>query len=216
MQRQIRIHARPPFLASVILVLLLVVLSLAGPVCYAAPTRVALVDPFIGAAGGGNTYPGAVAPFGMVQFSLDSRRPSIGYDYNDRRVLGFSMTDMSGVGCDDDGEVFIAASTGPQFVFTSMGFYPVDPGVPDFEMVSPIWKRATIRLPSPHTGRRFVVESDGNDYVSGAELNGRSLLGAWFPESALLSGGKLIVRSGPVPNRRWGASPTDRPPSVEP
>ena len=70
------------------------------------------VDPFIGTGGGGNTYPGAVAPFGMVQFSPDTGN-DIGYGYGDPRIQGFSLTHMSGVGCNDFGDVFLSATTGP-------------------------------------------------------------------------------------------------------
>ena len=70
------------------------------------------VDPLIGTDAGGNTYPGAVAPFGMAQFSPDTGN-GIGYGYGDRRIQGFSLTHMSGVGCSDFGDVFLTATTGP-------------------------------------------------------------------------------------------------------
>ncbi len=71
------------------------------------------VNPMIGTSGGGNTFPGAVAPFGMVQLSPDTRAPSIGYYHTDHQIQGFSLTHMSGVGCDDEGDVFLTATTGP-------------------------------------------------------------------------------------------------------
>ena len=64
-----------------------------------------LVDPFIGTGGHGHTYPGAVAPFGMVQLSPDN--PSKGWDwtsgyhYSDDTLLGFSHTHLSGTGVGD-------------------------------------------------------------------------------------------------------------------
>ncbi|MFH1764272.1 MAG: GH92 family glycosyl hydrolase [Gemmatimonadota bacterium] len=64
------------------------------------------VDPFIGTANGGNTFPGAVLPFGMVQFSPETtrgdatRRPAPGgYQYDATTVRGFSLTHLSGTGC---------------------------------------------------------------------------------------------------------------------
>jgi len=64
------------------------------------------VDPFIGTANGGNTFPGAVLPFGMVQFSPETtrgdatRRPAPGgYQYDATSVRGFSLTHLSGTGC---------------------------------------------------------------------------------------------------------------------
>lgn len=62
-----------------------------------------LVNPYIGTKKGcctGLTYPGAVAPFGMVQWSPDTVTPQVGgYNYNDNRIKGFSLTHLSGAGC---------------------------------------------------------------------------------------------------------------------
>src|SRR5579871_3911597 len=64
---------------------------------------VALVDPFIGTTGEGNTFPGATAPFGMVQWSPDSSAGGIsragGYNHGDLIITGFSLTHLSGAGC---------------------------------------------------------------------------------------------------------------------
>ncbi len=70
------------------------------------PDPVVYVDPLIGSANGGNTYPGAVVPFGMLQWSPETtngdptRRPAAGgYQYNANRIRGFSLTHLSGTGC---------------------------------------------------------------------------------------------------------------------
>src|SRR3989440_5082688 len=65
----------------------------------------ALVDPFIGTAGGFNTFPGADVPFGMIQWSPDTqnRHDGGGYDHGDNTFRGFSLTHMSGPGCGGDG-----------------------------------------------------------------------------------------------------------------
>ena len=76
-------------------------------------TLTSYVDPFIGTDGGGDTLPGAGAPFGMTLFSPDTHAPSVGYTYTDHRIEGFSLSHMSGVGCDDEGDVFLTATTGP-------------------------------------------------------------------------------------------------------
>jgi predicted alpha-1,2-mannosidase len=55
------------------------------------------VDPFIGTANGGNTYPGASIPFGMVQWSPDTSDGF--YSYDSHAIQGFSLTHLSGVGC---------------------------------------------------------------------------------------------------------------------
>lgn len=53
--------------------------------------------------GGGHNFPGAAAPFGMVQWSPDTtpadRNGRGGYDYRDTHLRGFSLTHLSGAGC---------------------------------------------------------------------------------------------------------------------
>ena len=66
------------------------------------------VDTFIGTGGHGHTYPGATAPFGMVQLSPDTRMDDwdgcSGYHITDNHILGFSHTHLSGTGCNDYGD----------------------------------------------------------------------------------------------------------------
>ncbi len=64
-----------------------------------------IVNPFIGTDFTGNTYPGAQAPFGMVQLSPDNGLPGwdriAGYYYPDSTIAGFSHTHLSGTGAGD-------------------------------------------------------------------------------------------------------------------
>jgi predicted alpha-1,2-mannosidase len=63
------------------------------------------VNPFIGTGGHGHTYPGATAPFGMVQLSPDTRLEGWdgcgGYHYDDHEIYGFSHTHLQGTGVPD-------------------------------------------------------------------------------------------------------------------
>lgn len=63
------------------------------------------VNTFTGTDGPGNTYPGAVLPFGMVQLSPDNGLPGwdriAGYFYPDSTIAGFSHTHLSGTGAGD-------------------------------------------------------------------------------------------------------------------
>jgi predicted alpha-1,2-mannosidase len=71
------------------------------------PDITSLVNPFIGTAGGGNVFPGATLPFGMVQFSPEASpfRPKSmiaapgGYEYRAGKIRGFSLTNVEGWGC---------------------------------------------------------------------------------------------------------------------
>ena len=66
------------------------------------------IRPFVGTKGGGNTFPGPVAPFGMVQLSPDTADDlwdnAAGYKYADTSIMGFSMTHLSGTGIPDRGD----------------------------------------------------------------------------------------------------------------
>jgi predicted alpha-1,2-mannosidase len=69
--------------------------------------RAGEVNPLIGTANGGNVFPGATSPFGMVQFSpeatpLNPKRMIAapgGYEYQSTELRGFSLTNVEGWGC---------------------------------------------------------------------------------------------------------------------
>lgn len=72
-----------------------------------APARPSsFVDPLIGSANGGNTYPGATLPFGMIAWSPTSTAgdqtntaAANGYSYDTTRIRGLSLTHVNGAGC---------------------------------------------------------------------------------------------------------------------
>lgn len=70
------------------------------------------VNPMIGTGGHGHTFPGPVAPFGMVQVGPDTRIDGSwdgcsGYHYSDSIIYGFSHTHLSGTGCSDYGDILL-------------------------------------------------------------------------------------------------------------
>ena len=78
------------------------------------------VDPMIGTGGAGHTYPGASAPFGMVQLSPDTNVTDFkhsyawaaGYQYGDPTIMGFSHTHFSGSGHSDLGDILVMPEAG--------------------------------------------------------------------------------------------------------
>jgi predicted alpha-1,2-mannosidase len=87
-----------------------------------------LVDARTWTTGGGNTFPGAEVPFGMVQWSPDTmprRSAGGGYTFGDTSLTGYSLTHVSGPGCGAGGDVPILPITGalpsgnPNSVLTS-------------------------------------------------------------------------------------------------
>lgn len=82
-----------------------------APAASAATTLTSEVNPFVGTQDNGNTFPGASAPFGMVQVSPDTGGEG-GYDYSQSFIHGFSQTHLSGVGCPVVGELPVMPTTG--------------------------------------------------------------------------------------------------------
>ena len=74
------------------------------------------VNPFIGTADHGHTYPGATVPFGMVQLSPDNGRAGwdwcSGYNYSDSVISGFSHLHLSGTGIGDLCDISVMPSVG--------------------------------------------------------------------------------------------------------
>ncbi len=94
---------RPAFLVLALLLPFAVATpAAAAPVADPAGT----VDTLIGSANNGETFPGAVTPYGMVQWSPENTagdqtrtvEPG-GYGYANTRIRGFAMTHLSGTGC---------------------------------------------------------------------------------------------------------------------
>ena len=95
----------------------------------APPAPYDAVDPMIGTGGEGHTFPGATAPFGMVQLSPDTDTGCVirtcyahaaGYRYEDPTIQGFSHTHFSGAGHSDLGDVLLMPVSG--------GAVPLEPG----------------------------------------------------------------------------------------
>lgn len=87
------------------------------------------IRPFVGTAGEeGNTYPGPSAPFGMIQLSPDTDtcitnwNTCSGYSYDDKTILGFSLTHLTGTGCPDLGDFLFVPQVGkPAIVWGNSG-----------------------------------------------------------------------------------------------
>ena len=96
-----------PFQSVALSTLLATLLASGGATAQQAPSSPAsAVNPLIGSSNGGNTFPGATLPFGMLQWSPENTRGKHnrtaapgGYLYSAPRIRGFSLTHLSGTGC---------------------------------------------------------------------------------------------------------------------
>lgn len=84
------------------------------------------VDPFIGTAGSGHTFPGAAVPFGMVAPSPDTADTgwdsASGYQHAAPRILGFSNSHMSGTGIGELGDVLLQPAAGTPWTASTVDF----------------------------------------------------------------------------------------------
>jgi len=98
-------------------------------------------------------------------------------------------------------------------VFSMLGFYPVTPGIPTYDVGSPIFDKATIHLKN---GKDFVMiarnTSHENKYVQSILLNGQPLNQVWFRHADIANGGTLEVIMGDTPNLHLGSDPATFPP----
>jgi predicted alpha-1,2-mannosidase len=171
------------------------------------------VDPFIGTGNssvqdavtggqGGSTFPGATAPFGMVQWSPDTPAAAPpGYLYDDHQIVGFSLTHLSGAGCAALRDFPIAALVGKW----DPAAEPLDSFSHADEHASPGFYEVTlasgIRVDLTATARtglgRFTFPSgDGKILISGgwfrdvlevrdfhAQVTGTDLVTGWREDS---------------------------------
>jgi predicted alpha-1,2-mannosidase len=128
-----------------------------------------------------------------------------------RMLLESFFTDeLQGIPGDEDGGGMSAF-----VVFSMLGFYPVTPGIPTYDVGSPVFEKATIHLKN---GKDFVIvagnASRENKYVQSIRLNGQALNQVWFRHADIANGGTLEVTMGDTPNTVLGADPKMFPPDA--
>lgn len=127
-----------------------------------------------------------------------------------RELLESWFTDTSlGIPGDEDGGGISAF-----VVFSMMGFYPVVPGVPVYELGSPVFDHVTIKL---HNGKTFQIVADNtshdNKYIQNISFNGQPQDQLWFTQSAVLNGLTVKLNMSDTPNVELGALAGELPPS---
>jgi predicted alpha-1,2-mannosidase len=149
----------------------------------------ALVNPFIGTDNGGDTFPGADVPFGMVQWSPDTviRPDGGGYEYNSPSITGYSLTHLSGPGCQAEGDVPILPTVGAigkhpgdrteplnhRNETATAGYYQLQAGGVDTELTATTRSgMATFTFPAATpTGNLLFKLSDSETAVTASQFN---------------------------------------------
>ena len=121
----------------------------------------------------------------------------------------YSATPDGYCGDEDNGQ------TSAWYVFSSLGFYPVTPGVNQYVIGSPLFKKATLHL---ENGKTFEIDAKNNSknnfYIQSASLNGKSYSNSYLTYEDIQNGGKLEFQLGDLPNKNWGRKPENVPYSL--
>lgn len=118
--------------------------------------------------------------------------------------------DVMGVPGDEDGGGLTSF-----VVFSSLGFYPVTPGFPAYNIGSPLFTDIRVKLP---TGKELRIIAKGssreNKYIQSATLNGKTWDKPWFSHDDIKNGATLVLEMGSQPNKIWGSAENATPPSA--
>ncbi|WP_232734694.1 GH92 family glycosyl hydrolase [Polaribacter sp. ALD11] len=121
----------------------------------------------------------------------------------------YSATPDGYCGDEDNGQ------TSAWYVFSALGFYPVTPGVDEYVIGSPLFKKATLHL---ENGNTFEITSKNNSntnvYIQGAQLNGKAYQNTFIKFNTLQNGGTLNFNMGNIPNKNWGTAAKNKPYSL--
>ena len=125
-----------------------------------------------------------------------------------RRLFSGSQIGEGYPGDEDNGEM------SAWYVFSALGFYPLQMGSPYYAIGSPLFTKATVRL---QNGRELVItaphNSPRNVYVQDLRLNGRPYDRAYLTQDAIAHGGTLEFDMGPKPSK-WATTRNAAPPSI--
>jgi predicted alpha-1,2-mannosidase len=119
--------------------------------------------------------------------------------------------DLMGVPGDEDGGGMTAF-----VVFSQLGFYPVTPGTPIYNIGSPVFENAVVHLGDDKTFKITTTNyAPENKYIQSAKLNGKKWNKAWFSHEDIANGGTLELVMGNKANKDWGKEKAMAPPMIQ-
>lgn len=102
------------------------------------------------------------------------------------------------------------------YVFTALGFYPVNPANGAYVFGTPLVKDASIELSG---GKKFNVKvidnSAENKYIQKIVLNGKPYSKSFLLHKTIMAGGNIQIFMGNKPSEIWGVKAEDRPVSAK-
>ncbi|RZK17522.1 MAG: glycoside hydrolase family 92 protein [Pedobacter sp.] len=98
------------------------------------------------------------------------------------------------------------------YVFTAMGFYPVNPANGAYVFGTPLINSATIKLAENKT---FDIKVKGNSvankYIQRILINGKNYTKSFIEHKTIMNGGSMEIYMGNTPSKLWGINAADRP-----
>lgn len=102
------------------------------------------------------------------------------------------------------------------YVFSAMGFYPVNPANGAYVFGTPLVNDAIISLPgNKKFNIKVVGNSTENKYIQKIVLNGKAYTKSYILHKAITAGGNMQIYMGNKPSATWGVKPEDRPVSTK-
>jgi predicted alpha-1,2-mannosidase len=99
--------------------------------------------------------------------------------------------------------------TSAWYVFSALGFYPVTPGVNQYVVGTPLFRKATIEL---ENGKRITINASGEGrYVDKLSIGKRAIERNWLGHDELTKGATIDFNMSPQPNKLRGTKPADAP-----
>ena len=126
-----------------------------------------------------------------------------------RNILNRFDNTPNGLPGDDD-----AGAMSALYVFSAMGLYPYIPGVGGFVVTGPLFSKVQLQLKEGKT-LTIIGANAGNEapYIQRLQVDGRETTSTWVDWNKLKNGAKLNFVMDKAPNKQWGATEKDVPPS---
>ena len=102
--------------------------------------------------------------------------------------------------------------TSAWYVFSALGFYPVTPGINQYVIGTPLFKKSTLHL---NNGKTFTISSKNNSknnfYIQSAKLNDKNYKNTFINFEDIQKGGSFKFNLGNTPNKQWGYNYSNAP-----
>ncbi|WP_423146146.1 GH92 family glycosyl hydrolase [Rubrolithibacter danxiaensis] len=92
------------------------------------------------------------------------------------------------------------------YVFSALGFYPVNPANGTYVFGSPLINEATIQVGKKNLHVEIQNNTSENKYISAVYLNGVEYNKPFIKHEDIVKGGELLIRMSNKPSPNWGVS----------